>query len=73
MSELRNRIGVTVNRPVPLLCRLLGHRWKPCHRLDKDQFGLSIWVYQDDVCTRCWTTEFRMSRDRFTNTSKGDA
>lgn len=45
-----------------LLCRLLGHRWKPSHRLDRDQRGKPIWAYTDDVCTRCWLTEYRTTR-----------
>lgn len=46
------------NQP-KLLCRLLGHRWKPCHRKDEIR-GQSVWVYIDDTCTRCWMTEWRL-------------
>lgn len=45
-----------------LACRLFGHKWKPAHRLDESKQGLPIWVYTDDVCTRCWKTEWRMPR-----------
>jgi hypothetical protein len=48
-------------RTPPLLCRLLGHRWKPCHKVERIQpFGLLAWVYVDDVCQRCYRTEYRM-------------
>jgi len=47
-------------RRTPLLCRLFGHRWKPAHRKDESKQGLPIWVYIDDVCTRCYSTEWRM-------------
>jgi Prophage protein (DUF1660) len=46
-----------------LLCRLFGHRWKPCHVLGVVTFnGASVraWVYEDDVCQRCYKTEYRL-------------
>jgi hypothetical protein len=46
------------NKP-KLLCRLMGHRWKPAHRKDEVR-GQEVWVYLDDVCTRCYMTEWRM-------------
>lgn len=49
-------------RPIPLLCRLFGHKWKRAHILDIDQRGNPIWRYTDDVCTRCWLTEYRLER-----------
>jgi len=52
------------NKP-KLLCRLIGHRWKPAHVLR--EVG---WVYTDDVCTRCYMTEYRLPPG-FTNTSEG--
>jgi hypothetical protein len=45
---------------VNTLCRLLGHRWRPSHRLDKSTYGLPIWVYTDHVCIRCYKTEWKM-------------
>lgn len=63
MSE--NRTAETVyaprnnNRP-KLLCRLLGHRWKAAHRKDLNSDGQTIWVYLDDVCERCYCTDWRM-------------
>lgn len=48
-------------RPVPWRCRIFGHKWKPCHRKDQTkEFGLPVWVYVDDVCQRCYRTEWRM-------------
>lgn len=47
------------NKP-KLLCRLIGHRWKPAHRKDESKYGMPIWVYLDDVCARCYMTECRM-------------
>lgn len=46
------------NKP-KLLCLLLGHRWKASHRLDELR-GQPVWVYIDDVCTRCYMTGWRM-------------
>jgi hypothetical protein len=48
----------TQNKPKPL-CRLLGHSWKPSHRKDEIR-GQPVWVYIDDMCTRCYMTEWRM-------------
>lgn len=53
-----------LQRIIPLRCRLFGHKWKPAHRKDEDKFGLPIWVYTDDVCTRCYLTEWRMPHAR---------
>lgn len=48
-------------RSIPWRCRLFGHRWKPTHRLERTQpYGLRGWVYIDDVCTRCYKTEWRI-------------
>lgn len=49
------------NKP-HLLCRLFGHKWKPAHRLDANPYGIAIWVYTDDICQRCWKTEYRLPR-----------
>jgi len=47
---------------IPLRCRLLGHRWKPHHISQKiEPFGFRGWVYLEDVCQRCYTSEYRMS------------
>lgn len=51
-------------RFIPLRCRLFGHKWKPSHRKDQGKHGLPIWVYIDDVCTRCYSTEWRMPHGR---------
>ena len=48
----------TQNKP-KLLCRLLGHQWVPSHRKDEIR-GQFVWVYIDDMCTRCYMTEWRM-------------
>jgi len=51
-------------RIIPWRCRIFGHKWKPSHRKDHtEQFGLPVWVYVGDVCTRCWTTMWRMPRE----------
>jgi hypothetical protein len=58
-------------RLIPLRCRLFGHRWKPSHISQKiEPYGLKGWVYLEDVCQRCYTTEYRMgewaeSRDEY--------
>lgn len=45
----------------PLHCRLFGHLWKPAHVLRRIQpYGLLGWVYTDDVCQRCYATEYRL-------------
>jgi hypothetical protein len=46
-------------RVPPLMCRVIGHRWKMSHVLSRDHQGREVWVYLDHVCTRCWTTEKR--------------
>lgn len=51
------------NKP-KLICRLLWHRWRPSHRKDTNAYGQPIWVYLDDVCTRCYCTEWRMPHGR---------
>ena len=48
----------TQNQP-NIYCKLLGHRWKPSHRKDEIR-GQTVWVYIDDICTRCYMTEWRM-------------
>jgi hypothetical protein len=54
----------TEQRVIPLRCRIFGHKWKPAHRKDQDKHGLPIWVYTDDVCQRCYSTEWRMPHAR---------
>lgn len=50
-------------RFIPWRCRLFGHKWKPSHRVERTQpYGLLAWVYQDDVCLRCYSTEYRLPR-----------
>lgn len=49
----------TTKDQLPLLCRVLGHRWRPSHVLTKDYQDREIWAYVDHVCTRCWITEKR--------------
>jgi hypothetical protein len=48
------------NEPRPLLCRLIGHRWKMSHVLEGELGQKSErWVYVDHVCTRCYATQKR--------------
>jgi hypothetical protein len=46
-----------------LLCRIFGHRWKPSHVLGVVTFNgapVRAWVYEGDVCGRCYRTEYRL-------------
>lgn len=48
-------------RFIPLRCRIFGHRWRPSHISQKiEPYGLKGWVYLEDVCQRCFNTEYRM-------------
>lgn len=49
-------------RPVPLLCRLFGHKWEASHMSWRDASGRAIWVYIDHVCKRCWRNEYRLQK-----------
>jgi hypothetical protein len=42
-------------RPVPLLCRLFGHRWKPSY-IGEVIRRQPRWVYINHYCTRCYVT-----------------
>lgn len=51
----------TQGKRIPLLCRLLGHKWKPTHMVGTTQpYGLRAWIYVDDICQRCYATEYRL-------------
>lgn len=47
-------------RFIPLRCRVFGHKWEASHRKDIMPNGLTVWVYTDHICTRCYSTEWKM-------------
>lgn len=45
----------------PLICKVLGHRWKITHMLKRAHYSdtSDSWIYYAHTCTRCWYEEKR--------------